>query len=91
MFGEAPAPGSLAQGLPGDSESGGDSHVRIVFFSKLGNEGGHRSLSVMRPRGRVLVVGDNFVVQCGGVLCKRVVDAANKGQLPFSMPRAGGK
>lgn len=77
----------LAVGLPGKTKGGGALRGAGVFVGQQVEKRLHVSAPINRPRGRVLVVGFNGVVRRNGVLCKLVVDAPQKVESVFSMPR----
>lgn len=86
-FGEAAALFRLAVGLPGHAKGGGALRGDRVLGGKSSEKTFHNRASINKPRGRVLVIGRNAVVQRGGALCQLVVDAPRKGESVFFMPR----
>lgn len=86
-FGEVAAFFRLAVGLPGEAKRSSALRGAGVFGSQSSEKTFHNQTSINRPRGRVLVIGRNAVVQRGGVLCQLVVDASRKGESVFFMPR----
>lgn len=86
-FREAAALFRLAVGLPGKTKGGGALGGAGVFDGQQVEKRLHVSAPINRPRGRVLVVGFNGVVCRNGSLCQLVVDAPQKVESVFSMPR----
>lgn len=76
----------LTVSLSRHAKAGGGFHINGEAAAHQINESFHVRPRVTAPRGRVMVVGKNFVLRRGELLCQLVVDGSPKGESVSFMP-----